>query len=136
MEPRRESNHEKRYADKKLAAGLTGLLADTYTLYNTTQFYHWNVEGPQFHSLHAMFEEQYDELADAVDLIAERIRVLGWYTPGTLRDFLEVSRIEQTENVRDSAAMLDHLIRGHRTVAAQLAELVRAELGPLPGDAP
>lgn len=114
----------KTHADKTLARGLTGLLADTYTLYNTTQFYHWNVEGPQFHSLHAMFEEQYDELADAVDLVAERIRVLGWYTPGTLRDFLDVSRIRQRENVRDAGEMLDHLIEGHRQVAHRIRELL------------
>lgn len=111
-------------ADSTLATGLTGLLADTYTLYNTTQFYHWNVEGPQFHSLHAMFEEQYDELADAVDLIAERIRVLGWYTPGTLDDFSNLSRIRQKANVRDADTMLEHLIEGHQQVAHRIRELL------------
>jgi len=109
---------------KQLAEGLTGLLADTYTLYNTTQFYHWNVEGPQFHTLHLLFEEQYGDLADAVDLIAERIRVLGWYTPGTLADFLKLSRIQQKPNVRKTDDMLSHLIEGHRQVSHRIRELL------------
>jgi starvation-inducible DNA-binding protein len=108
---------------QEMATGLTGLLADTYMLYNTTQFYHWNIEGPQFHSLHQMFEEQYHELAEAVDLIAERIRVLGFYTPGTLPEFERISRLTQTENDRDSGDMLRHLVTGHQQIVHRIRDL-------------
>lgn len=106
-----------------LARGLTGLLADTYVLYNTTQFYHWNVEGRSFAELHEMFEKQYLELAEAVDTIAERIRVLGYYTPGTLEDLLHLSRLSQRANVHDPDTILAHLVEGHRQVTHRLIEL-------------
>ena len=106
-----------------LARGLTGLLADTYVLYNTTQFYHWNVEGPHFSELHEMFEKQYLELAEAIDVLAERVRVLGFYAPGTLAELSKLSRLSQKANVRDPKTMLVHLIEGHRAVTHRLREL-------------
>lgn len=109
--------------EKQLAAGLTGLLADSYVLHNSTQVCHWNVEGPQFHSLHAMFEQQYGELAEAIDVIAERVRSLGFYTPGTLTDLTKHSRIQQPGNLRDSKEMLRHLIEAHRQVVHRATEL-------------
>jgi len=72
---------------KKIADGLSHLLADTYTLYLKTHNFHWNVTGPMFNTLHLMFEGQYTELALAVDSIAERIRALGVYAPGSYREF-------------------------------------------------
>ena len=77
-----------------IAAGLSRLLADSYTLYLKTHNYHWNVTGPQFNTLHQMFEVQYTELATAVDEIAERIRALGIRAPGSYREFSEVTSIE------------------------------------------
>src|SRR5690242_16292054 len=72
---------------KKIADGLSRLLADTYTLYLKTHNYHWNVTGPMFNTLHLMFEQEYMELATAVDLIAERIRALGVPAPATYKEF-------------------------------------------------
>jgi starvation-inducible DNA-binding protein len=72
---------------REIAQGLSNLLADTYTLYLKTHNFHWNVTGPMFRTLHLMFEEQYTELALAVDLIAERIRALGFPAPGTYGEF-------------------------------------------------
>ena len=75
---------------KKIADGLSHLLADTYTLYLKTHNFHWNVTGPMFNTLHLMFEGQYTELALAVDSIAERIRALGVYAPGSYREFAKL----------------------------------------------
>jgi starvation-inducible DNA-binding protein len=82
---------------KAIAAGLSRLLADTYTLYLKTHNFHWNVTGPQFNSLHLMFEGQYNELALAVDLIAERIRALGEPAPGSYSAFAKLSSISEAE---------------------------------------
>jgi starvation-inducible DNA-binding protein len=78
---------------REIASGLSNLLADTYTLYLKTHNFHWNVTGPMFRTLHLMFEEQYNELALAVDLIAERIRALGFPAPGTYKEFARLSSI-------------------------------------------
>ncbi len=107
----------------ELAKGLTGLLADTYMTYNTTQACHWNVEGPQFRSLHQMFEEQYREMANAIDMIAERIRGLGFYAPETVSDLSRVSRIKQRAGMRDPETMLTHLIEAHRQIVHRAGEL-------------
>lgn len=109
---------------KRLATGLAGLLGDTYTLYNTTQNCHWNVEGSDFVALHGLFEQQYGEMAGAIDLIAERIRVLGFYTPGTLEEVHSASRLTQEKHLRKSEKMLDHLIQGHQQVAHRIHELL------------
>ena len=86
-------------ARQAIAAGLSRLLADTYTLYLKTHNFHWNVTGPQFNSLHLMFETQYTELALAVDLIAERIRALGEPAPGSYSAFAKLSSIKEAEGV-------------------------------------
>ena len=80
---------------KEIADGLSKLLADSYTLYLKTHNYHWNVTGPMFQTLHLMFEGQYTELALAVDLIAERIRALGFPAPGSYRDFVKLASIQE-----------------------------------------
>ncbi len=99
------------------AAGLCRLLAETYTLYLKTQKYHWNVTGPQFQSLHLMFEGQYQELALATDAIAERIRALGVYAPATFGEFTELSTIKEERGVPTSDAMITNLTNGHETLA-------------------
>jgi len=82
---------------RAIAAGLSRLLADTYTLYLKTHNFHWNVTGPQFNSLHLMFEGQYTELAQAVDLIAERIRALGEPAPGSYSAYAALASIAEAE---------------------------------------
>jgi starvation-inducible DNA-binding protein len=101
---------------KKTAEGLSHLLADTYTLYLKTHYFHWNVTGPMFNTLHLMFEQQYTELALAVDAIAERIRSLDFYAPGTYRDFVKLASIEESESVPKANDMIRELVAGHEAV--------------------
>jgi len=101
---------------KDIALGLSHLLADTYTLYLKTHYFHWNVTGPMFNTLHLMFETQYNELALAVDLIAERIRALDVYAPGTYRDFAKLTSIKETESVPKAQDMITELVAGHEAV--------------------
>ena len=101
----------------KIADGLSRLLGDTFGLYLKTHNFHWNVEGPMFNTLHLMFMEQYTELWNALDDIAERIRSLGYPAPGTYRQFDQLSKIEDTEGVPDALDMVRLLVRGHETVA-------------------
>jgi starvation-inducible DNA-binding protein len=101
---------------QKIADGLSRLLADTYGLYLKTHSFHWNVEGPMFNTLHLMFMEQYTELWNALDLIAERIRSLGFPAPGTYSEFGRLSSIEETEGVPEAMEMVRLLVRGHETV--------------------
>ena len=101
---------------KAIAQGLSHLLADTYTLYLKTHYFHWNVTGPMFNTLHLMFEAQYTELALAVDLVAERIRALDVYAPGTYRDFVKLSSIKESESVPKAQDMIAELVAGHEAV--------------------
>ncbi|MDW9255933.1 ferritin-like domain protein [Burkholderia thailandensis] len=101
---------------KKIAAGLSRLLADTYTLYLKTHNFHWNVTGPMFNTLHLMFEEQYNELWLAVDLVAERIRTLGVVAPGTYREFAKLSSIPEADGVPAAEDMIRQLVEGHEAV--------------------
>lgn len=102
---------------KQIAEGLSRLLADTYTLYLKTHNFHWNVTGPMFQTLHLMFEGQYNELALAVDLIAERIRALGFPAPGTYSDFSQLGSIKETTGVPKAHDMIRLLVEGHEAVA-------------------
>ena len=99
-----------------VALGLKKLLADTYTLYLKTHSFHWNVVGPQFRELHLMFEEQYTELATAVDDIAERIRALGSPAPGTYSELNQLTVIEETPGVPSSGSMIQTLTRDNEAV--------------------
>jgi len=101
----------------KLADGLSHLLADTYTLYLKTHNFHWNVTGPMFQTLHLMFETHYNELALAVDLIAERIRALGHVAPGSYRAYEKLSSIREEQGVPAATAMIRSLVKGHEAVA-------------------
>ena len=99
-----------------IAQGLPALLADTYTLYLKTHYFHWNVTGPMFQTLHLMFETQYNELALAVDLIAERIRALGVQAPGTYREFMRLSSIVESDGVPKAHEMIHQLVEGQEAV--------------------
>ena len=101
---------------QEIADGLSRLLADTYTLYLKTHNYHWNVTGPMFQTLHTMFEQQYTELALAVDEIAERIRALGFPAPGTYKAYAALSSVEEEEGVPEAQEMIRKLVAAHETV--------------------
>ncbi|MDK3023885.1 Dps family protein [Cupriavidus taiwanensis] len=101
---------------KKIAEGLSKLLADTYTLYLKTHNFHWNVTGPMFNTLHLMFETQYTELALAVDSIAERIRALGYPAPGTYKEYARLSSIAEEEGVPEATEMIRKLVEGQEAV--------------------
>lgn len=102
---------------QEIASGLSRVLADSYTLYLKTHNFHWNVTGPMFQTLHLMFEAQYNELALAVDLVAERIRALGVSAPGTYRKFSDLSAIKEEDGVPKAQDMIRLLVEGHETVA-------------------
>ena len=102
---------------KKIADGLSRLLADEYTLYLKTHNFHWNVTGPMFNTLHLMFETHYNEAALAVDLVAERIRALGFPAPGTYKQYAALSSIKETEGVPEAMNMVHLLVQGHEACA-------------------
>lgn len=99
-----------------IAKGLSHLLADTYTLYLKTHNFHWNVTGPMFQTLHLMFETQYTELALAVDVIAERIRSLGFPAPGTYKQYAALSSIKEEEGIPKAQEMIKLLVEGQEAV--------------------
>lgn len=101
----------------RIAEGLSRLLADTYLLYLKTHNFHWNVEGPMFQTLHTMFMDQYTEAWNAIDPIAERIRALGHYAPGTYKDFVRLASIRETDGVPKAEKMIKDLIDGQESVA-------------------
>ena len=101
---------------KAIADGLARLLADTYTLYLKTHNFHWNVTGPMFQTLHLMFETQYNELWLAVDLIAERIRALGYPAPGTYAEYAKLSSIKESPGVPKAEEMIGLLVDGQEAV--------------------
>jgi starvation-inducible DNA-binding protein len=100
-----------------ITEGLSRLLADSYTLYLKTHNYHWNVTGPMFQTLHLMFETQYNELALAVDLIAERIRSLGAPAPGSYREFARLSAVGEDDDPPNATEMIRRLVKDQETVA-------------------
>ena len=111
---------------KEIVKGLSRLLADTYTLYLKTHNFHWNVTGPHFNDLHAMFMAQYTEMWAAVDLIAERIRALGEFAPGSYRQFADVTGIKESEGVPKWQDMVKQLVEGHETVVRTCREILPA----------
>ncbi len=101
---------------EKIATGLSKLLADNYTLYLKTHNFHWNVTGPMFNTLHLMFEAQYNELWLANDLIAERIRSLGFPAPGTYAEYVKLASIKETPGQPRAEAMIKLLMEGNEAV--------------------
>ncbi len=104
---------------------LTKVLADTYILYLKTQNFHWNVKGPMFRSLHLLFEEQYTELAMAIDEIAERIRSLGAYARGSFRDYLELTSIEESTGELKAEVMLEALANDQAAIRKTIGQAIR-----------
>ena len=105
-----------------IVQGLSRLLADTYVLYLKTHGFHWNVEGPMFQTLHQMFMDQYTEIWNAIDLIAERIRALGEYAPGTYREYARLTRIKETEGVPRAEEMVRLLVEGQEALVRTARE--------------
>ena len=102
---------------EKIARGLSVLLADSYTLYLMTHNFHWNVTGPQFNSLHLMFMGQYTEQWNALDVIAERIRALGFPAPGTYKAFVTLATIKEVDGVPKANDMIRHLVAAQEATA-------------------
>jgi starvation-inducible DNA-binding protein len=100
----------------EIAKGLSTLLADTYTLYLKTHNYHWNVVGPMFQTLHLMFMTQYTELSLAVDEVAERIRALGAFAPGSYAQYSKLTNIKESDGHLEDVAMIRDLVAGQETV--------------------
>jgi starvation-inducible DNA-binding protein len=107
----------------KIAEGLSGLLADSFTLYLMTHNFHWNVKGPMFNTLHLMFMEQYTEQWNALDIIAERIRALGHPAPGTYKEFVRLASIEEVEGVPSATDMIRHLVAAQEATARTARKL-------------
>jgi len=101
----------------QIADGLSRLLADTYVLYLKTHSFHWNVEGPMFQTLHQMFMDQYTEAWNAIDPIAERIRALGHYAPGSYRQYVKLASVKEADGVPKAQKMVAELIAGQEAVA-------------------
>jgi starvation-inducible DNA-binding protein len=110
----------------KIAEGLSRVLADSYMVYLKTHNYHWNVTGKHFHSLHEQFEVQYTELAEAIDVIAERIRVLGFRAPGSFREYQEITAIEEDTDQPEALEMVRRLAVDNETILRTAREVLPA----------
>ena len=110
----------------KVIESLKNVLADTYTLYLKTQYYHWNVKGPNFYSYHAMFEAQYKELADVVDVVAEEIRAAGAKSPGSFKEFLKASKVSDDHIDGKADEMIQDLVKNHEVLLSSLGDLKEA----------
>lgn len=109
---------------KSVCRGLNKLLADSYLLYLKTQNYHWNVTGKMFRSLHGLFEEQYKELAASIDEIAERIRALGEFVPGSFSNFAKVTSIKEENGIPSAEEMIHNLVVGNEAVVTTAREII------------
>ena len=110
-----------------VAAQLAKLLADEFILYTKTRNAHWNVEGPDFHTMHLFFESQYEELDDIMDSVAERMRMIGHYAPATLKSFLQLTHLgELTERSNDSLGFIRELVEDHNSII----EFIRGNINP------
>jgi starvation-inducible DNA-binding protein len=109
---------------KKIAEGLSRMLADTYTLYLKTHNFHWNVTGPMFQTLHLMFMTQYNEIWMAVDLVAERIRALGYPAPGSYKEFAALTSIKESSGTPNAKEMIRQLIAGQEAVVRTAREVL------------
>ncbi|MBS0622924.1 MAG: DNA starvation/stationary phase protection protein [Verrucomicrobia bacterium] len=108
---------------KKVAATLGQLLADTYVLYVKTHNFHWNVVDSRFDMLHKMFQGQYEDLAEAADLLAEQIRIVGQIAPGSMKEFLSLTRLKEAAGAKQGGdAMIRELLHDHEVIAQGLRE--------------
>lgn len=113
-------------AREQIANGVSKVLADSYTLYLMTHNFHWNVTGPHFRDLHLLFEEQYTELATAVDEIAERIRTLGYPAPGTYKQYAALSSVQEIDGIPAAFEMVRHLAEANETVVRSCRNVITA----------
>ncbi|MEO7511978.1 MAG: Dps family protein [Gemmatimonadaceae bacterium] len=113
-------------SDKAVAEALSALLASSYTLYLKTQNFHWNVTGPMFTTLHRLFETQYTELAMAVDEIAERIRALDTFAPGSFSEFSKLSSVKEATGRPAAKEMIQQLVADQETVAEAARRVIEA----------
>ena len=109
--------------NSKVIEALKSVLADTYTLYLKTQYYHWNVQGPNFYSYHSMFESQYNELAEVVDTVAEEIRALGAKAPGSFKEFLQAANVSDDHVDGTANEMIQDLVKNHKVLVNSLTDL-------------
>jgi starvation-inducible DNA-binding protein len=109
---------------KEIAKLLGEFLADTYVLYLKTQNFHWNVVDSRFDMLHKMFQEQYEDLAEAADLIAEQIRIVGHLSPGTMKEFLKLTRLAEGTGKEPGAQMVEKLQADHETICEYLVDMI------------
>jgi starvation-inducible DNA-binding protein len=112
--------------DKATVEGLSNLLASSYTLYVKTHNYHWNVTGPMFTTLHTLFETQYTELALALDEIAERIRALGAYAPGSFAEFSKLSVVKEETGKPEAKEMIVNLVSDHEAISEAARRVIEA----------
>ena len=110
---------------KEVCKSLSRLLADSYLLYLKTQNYHWNVTGKLFQPLHVLFEEQYKDLAEAIDTIAERIRALGEFAPGSFSAFVKLTSIKEETSIPTAEEMIHNLVQGNEAVVASAREIIQ-----------
>lgn len=108
-----------------VAIALNQLLADEHILYNKTRNYHWSVEGPSFMEFHKLYESQYTELAESIDQIAERIRTIGHFAEGRLKELLKLASLEEPEAPTDQAKQIENLETDHETIIAKLRKLIK-----------
>src|SRR6202012_3222970 len=112
---------------KAVSDQLVKLLADEFVLYTKTRNAHWNVTGPDFHSMHLFFESQYEQLDEAMDSVAERIRTIGHYAPATLTSFLQLTHLtEKTHDKNDSMSFIKELVEDHESII----EFIRGNIDP------
>jgi starvation-inducible DNA-binding protein len=107
----------------KITAGLSQLLVNTYVLYVKTQNFHWNVTGPHFYTYHELFEEQYKQLGEAIDSIAERIRSLQDVAPGSMAEFLKSASLEESTDHKNAKSMLQELLANHELIGNEIVNL-------------
>lgn len=120
-----DSANQKQEASLTVAQSLSHILADSYLLYLKTQNYHWNVQGNLFYGIHNLLEEQYKDMAIAVDDIAERIRVLGLSAPGSFHQFLELSSLKEAKGLPTAEEMVAELAEDHLTLVSKLTAVLR-----------
>jgi len=115
----------KKNSRKKITDALKHFLADTYLLYLKTQSFHWNLVGPNFYSLHILLEKQYEDMAEAVDEIAERIRALGEFAPGTFAEFKNLSQLKEEKKYLKQNKMIEILTFDHEKIAKTTKSIIR-----------
>lgn len=118
-----KSKTSKKADHSSVVDALSHLLADTYVLYTKTQNFHWNVKGPLFYSYHKMFEAQYEELSEAIDTLAERIRSLHQLSPASMAEFLKLTSLKESSNSLHAEMMVKTLLADHETIAKNIEKL-------------